>query len=27
MIDCRTGGVQIESLYWSSYTGARRIFT
>ena len=25
MIDCRTGGVQIESVYWSSYTGARRI--
>jgi cell wall-associated NlpC family hydrolase len=25
MIDERTGGVQIESLYWSSYTGARRI--
>ena len=25
MIDCRTGGVQVESVYWSSYTGARRI--
>ena len=25
MIDERTGGVQIESVYWSSYTGARRI--
>jgi cell wall-associated NlpC family hydrolase len=25
MINCRTGGVQVESLYWSSYVGARRI--
>ena len=25
MINERTGGVQIESVYWNSYTGARRI--